>query len=173
MSYGDGDTWLVIVYEDEDTADKALHTLKSVEKQGMISFEDTVVVRKDPDNKVHVENAVDRSTKVGAAGGSLIGLLVGFMFGGPIGMMLLGGLGGALVGKLTDSGVDKKFIKDVSSEIKPGNSALFMVVRSARVDVVLAGLREYPGTILQTSLPADVEKDLQKELDTHKNKPAQ
>ena len=171
--YGENNTWVVIIYEDEETADKALHTLKSVEKHGMIDFEDTVIVRKDPDGKVHVENAVDRSTKVGAAGGSLIGLLVGFMFGGPIGMMLLGGLGGALVGKLTKSGVDKKFIQDVSDHLQPGNSALFMVIRAARVDVVLAGLREYPGTIFQTSLPPDLEDQLQKELDTHKNEQAE
>ncbi len=166
--HGEENTWVVIVYEEEDTADQVLRMLKSVEKEGMIDFEDTVVVRKDSDGKVDVKNAIDRTTKVGAAGGGLIGLLVGFVFGGPVGMMLLGGLGGAVIGALTQSGVDKKFIQDVSNSIKPGNSALFMVVRSARVDVVLAGLRQYPGQIFQTSLPSDLEERLQQELDKNK-----
>ena len=156
--------WVVIVFDEEGTADQVLRTMKSAEHQGFIDFEDTVVVRKDADGKVHVKNAIDRSTKVGAAGGGLIGLLVGFLFGGPIGMMLLGGVGGAIVGALTKNGVDKKFIEDVSDQLKPGTSALFMVVRAARLDVTLAGLRQYQGTVLHTTLPSDLEERLKKEL---------
>ncbi|MCP4360471.1 MAG: DUF1269 domain-containing protein [Chloroflexi bacterium] len=163
---------IVIAFDTEDKADEVLHSIKSAQKGGFINLEDTVVVRKDADGKVHSRNAVDKTTKEGVAVGGLIGLFLGFLFAGPIGAMLVGGVGGGVVGALMGKGVDNKFIKDVSEAIQPNTSALFLVVRSAQADVALAALRQYEGKIIQSSLPEDVEESLERALSGKKPLPA-
>lgn len=153
---------VVIAFDTEDKADEVLKTIKSVSEH--INLEDTVVVRKDAEGNVHASNAVDKTTKQGATIGGLTGLFVGAMFGGPIGAMVVGGLGGGAIGALMNNGVDNKFIKEVSETIQPSSSALFMVIRSAEVSVILAAFRMYEGQVLHSSLPDDLEKSLERAL---------
>ncbi len=163
---------IVLAFDSEEKADEVLNSIKSVQHQGYMRLEDTVVVRKDAAGEVHARNAVDQTTKEGMTAGGLIGLFVGALFGGPIGMMLVGGLAGGAVGALMNRGVDNNFIKDVSESIQPGTSALFIVVRSAQTDVALAALRQYEGKVLHTTLTEDAEKSLQRSLSGHKPLPA-
>lgn len=163
---------IVLAFDSEEKADEVLNSIKSVQHQGYMRLEDTVVVRKDTAGEVHARNAVDQTTKEGMTAGGLIGLFVGALFGGPIGMMLVGGLAGGAVGALMNRGVDNNFIKDVSESIQPGTSALFIVVRSAQTDVALAALRQYEGKVLHTTLTEDAEKSLQRSLSGHKPLPA-
>ncbi len=163
---------IVIAFDSEEKADQVLSSIKSVQHQGYMRLEDTVVVRKDAAGEVHARNAVDQTTKEGVAAGGLIGLFVGALFGGPIGMMLVGGLGGGAVGALMNRGVDNSFIKDVSESIQPGTSALFIVVRSANVDIALAALRQYEGKVLHSTLAEDAEETLKRSLSGHKPLPA-
>ena len=46
----------------------------------------------------------------------------------------------------------------------PGTSAIIFIVRDANVDYAMASLRAYKGKIYQTSLPAQSEEELRKEL---------
>jgi uncharacterized membrane protein len=103
---------VVIVFDNETEAGKVREALNKLEHQGRISLDDSAVVVKDSSGKIHVKNQMDRGIIVGAVGGSLIGLLLGFVFF-PIGGLVIGALGGALVGKFADLGVDQKFVKDV------------------------------------------------------------
>ena len=82
----------VVVFDDPEEAGKVRQSLKSIEKQGLLSLDDSAIIVKDEDGQVHVKNEVDRGVKVGLAGGGLVGLFIGFLFGGPIGAMLLGAL---------------------------------------------------------------------------------
>ena len=61
-------------------------------------------------------------------------------------------------------GISKSFIKDVSNELEPGTSALFIIVRDANPDVTLATLRQYEGNVYQTSLPSEAEDSLRKSM---------
>ncbi len=155
---------VVVVFEDEEEAGKVRNTLKSVEKQGMLSLDDSAVVTKDEDGQVHVKNELDRGVKVGLAGGGLIGLFIGFLFGGPIGAMIVGALGGALVGSMTDLGLQKTFIKEVSEAIKPGTSAIFFIIRDGNANAAVAALKPYKGEVYHTSLPPEAEETLRRIL---------
>ena len=95
--------------------------------------------------------------------GGFLGLLIGAVFF-PIGGLLLGLGGGALVGKFMDLGVDGKFVKQVGEEIKPGTSALFVLVDKANPAAELAILRQFKGKVLQTTLSSESEDAVRKAL---------
>ncbi len=155
---------VVITFDTEDKAEQVVDTLKSLEHQAFMNLEDTAIVVKDAQGKVHVKNAVDKSVKQGAAFGGLLGMFLGVMFLVPIGGLLIGAIGGAVFGKLADMGVDKKFIDEVSESLQAGTSAIFFVVREANVEVAMAALRPYEGKVLQTTLPEDLENELKRAL---------
>jgi uncharacterized membrane protein len=48
--------------------------------------------------------------------------------------------------------------------MKPGTSALFLIVDKVTPDKAVAAMSKYGGTVLQTSLSADAEAKLQHEL---------
>jgi uncharacterized membrane protein len=119
---------VVIAFDDPDEAGKVRQTLSSIQHTGHLSLDDSALVVKDEDGKVHLKNEVDRGVKVGAVGGSMLGLLIGSIFF-PIGGLILGAIGGALVGKLFNTGVSQDFVKEVTDELEPGSSAIFFIVR--------------------------------------------
>lgn len=155
---------IVLVFDNDEEATQVMDAIKSLRKENFISLDDTAVVVKDADGKVHVKNEIDRGIKLGAGIGSLMGLFLGMLFGGPVGALLLGGAGGALVGKLTDMGVDQKFVKQLKEDLPPGSSALFLMVREAHNNAAMAALRPYKGTVYHTSLDAETEAELQRVL---------
>jgi uncharacterized membrane protein len=150
---------VVISFEDEQQAAAALQTLRDQQKAGQIHINDTAVVRKDADGKVHVKNEVSSATEIGAVAGGALGLVLGFMF--PIAGIAIGAAGGAAVGAMLEKGVDGKFVKDVSQQLEPGKSALFVVFAQANPSVMQA-LKPYQGKVLQTTLSSDLEERLRR-----------
>jgi uncharacterized membrane protein len=154
---------VVITFDNEAEAGKVREAIRRLEHGGQISLDDSAVIVKDINGKVHVQNQVDRGIKVGAVGGGLIGLMLGFIFF-PIGGLVLGTLGGALVGKLADLGVDQKFVKDVEAALQPGTSAIFLIVRQADPNAAVAALKPYKGTVYQSTLSTEAEETLRRVL---------
>lgn len=154
---------IVLAFDDADEAEKVRASLRTQQKEGLVSLEDAAVVVKDADGKVHVKNEVSRATMVGTGVGALLGLLLGGFFF-PLTGLAIGALGGAGVGALTKMGVDGKFVKDVKESLSPNSSALFFIVRDADETAVLAMLRNYKGRVLQTTLDSETEENLRKAL---------
>lgn len=154
---------VVITFDDPDEAEKVRKTLRSAEHADFLSLDDAAVIVRDEEGKVHVKNETDRGVKIGAVGGGVLGLLVAGIFF-PIGGLVIGALGGALVGKLAGTGVDKTFVKEVTEQLQPGSSALFIIVRGANPEVAIAALKPYKGTVLQTSFPPETEEELRRIL---------
>ena len=67
---------VVITFDVPESAAKVRHTLSSVQGTGHLSLDDSAVVVKDEDGKVHIKDKVDRGVKMGALGGSAVGLLI-------------------------------------------------------------------------------------------------
>jgi uncharacterized membrane protein len=154
---------VVIAFEDPEEAGRVRETLRGLQHRDALSLDDSAVVVRDQDGKIHVKNEMDRGVKIGAVGGGLIGLLIGGLLF-PIGGLLLGSLAGAAVGKMMDMDIDKKFVQEVSESIPPGGSALFFIVRDAVPDMAIAALKPYKGTVLQTTLPTETEEELRRVL---------
>jgi uncharacterized membrane protein len=154
---------VVITFDDMEQAEQIRETMRKGQHAGYISLDDSAVVVKDQHGKVHVKNEMDRGVKIGAVGGGLIGLLLGSIFF-PLAGILVGAFGGAAVGAATRMGIDKAFVKEVSNAIQPGSSAIFLLVRDANPDIAIAALREYKGTVYQTTLSPEGEENLRRAL---------
>lgn len=157
---------VAITYPDEATAEAARKRVLEMQSEYLISLEDAVVVAKDADGKIKL-NQMFNTTAAGAASGSFWGFLVGLIFLMPLAGVLIGAAAGALGGRLSDYGINDQFMKGVASAIKPGNAALFLLIKNMTGDKVVAGLQEFGGTVLRTSLNEDKEKQLREALDEH------
>lgn len=164
---------VVITFDNAEEAGKVRDALRQAQKRGALSLDDSAVVVKDAEGKIHVKNEVDRGVKIGAIGGGLLGLLLAGIFF-PFAGLIVGALGGAAVGAMADLGVSKKFVKDVAAELKPNTSALFVIIREdSDPDMVLAALRPYKGKVYQTSLDTEAEENLRDVLSKRIGVPSQ
>ena len=155
--------WIVIVFDKEEEAHAVREEVRKLENSGDLALDDAQVISRDADGKIHSKGQVDRGVGIGAVGGGLIGLLlVGLFF--PVAGILVGALAGAGLGKMAGLGVDKKFIKEVQEAVKPGTSALFLVVRHANFAALRAMLQPHEGSIYQTSVSPEDEETLKRAL---------
>ncbi len=152
---------VVIGFDDYMQAEKVRIALEQMEEEQLIKLEDAVVAAKHAQGRVKIRQEQDFLGGT-AIGGGLLGLIVGAVLLHPV----IGGAFGVLAGKLfqKDIGIDDVFISDVSSALKPGSSALFLLVQEAEVDKVLERLQPYKGRVLQTTLPDDVKERVNKAL---------
>jgi len=153
---------IVITFDNPDEAHTVRQQLSDLQKQGEVNMEDAAVLMKDEHGKIHVVNEADKTVVAGAAIGGLLGLLLFALF--PIAGIAVGAAGGAIVGGTLDKGVDKKFVKEVSEELKPNTSALFVIMNEANVGATLATLRQHTGKVLQTNVSPEVEEELRSAL---------
>ena len=68
------------------------------------------------------------------------------------------------MGKVTQAGVDNDFQDQVRDLLKPGTSALFLMVDKVTPDRVVDALSQYGGTVLKSSLSREGEKGLRDAL---------
>jgi uncharacterized membrane protein len=153
---------LVIAFDHFDDARTAMTGLRALEREGQIRFEDTAIVERDPDGTAHVKNEVSGTTETAAAIGAAIGAVVTFVF--PLAGIALGAALGALVGRALDRGVSDSFVDEVKTTLRPGRSALFLVVKSSNADATLAALRQFRGDLIQTTLDSEAEEALRDAL---------
>jgi uncharacterized membrane protein len=153
---------IVVAFDHFDDAKTAMASLRSLEAQGRISFEDTAVVQRDPDGKAHVRNEVSGTTETATVVGAVIGGIMSFAF--PVLGVAIGAALGAAVGAMLDRGVSAKFIDDVKTTLRPGRSALFLVVRQSDADATIAALRPFSGDVIQTTLDTETEEALRSAL---------
>jgi uncharacterized membrane protein len=153
---------VVIAFDHFDDARKAMRDLRDLEAQGRIRFEDTAIVQRDPDGTAHVKNEVSGTTETATIAGAVIGGLLTFVFP-PLGIAI-GAVVGAAAGAAMDTGVSGRFIDEVKTTLRPGRSALFLVVKQSELDAVLAALRRYRGDVIQTTLDSEAEEALRRAL---------
>jgi uncharacterized membrane protein len=153
---------LVIAFDHFDDARTAMHDLRQLEAKGLIRFEDTAIVQRDPDGTAHVKNEVSGTTETATIAGAVIGGLLTFVFP-PLGIAI-GAAVGAAAGAALDTGVSGRFIDEVKTTLRPGRSALFLVVKESQLDAVLAALRRYRGDVIQTTLDSEAEEALRQAL---------
>lgn len=160
-------TLVVIGYENEFKAEEVRLKLRKLQKDYLIDLEDAVVAVKNEKGKVKLHQAFNL-TAAGAVSGGFWGSLIGLIFLNPLLGAAVGATAGAVSGALTDVGIDDKFMKDLAASMTPGSSVLFVLVRKATPDKVLAELEGSGGKVLKTSLSHDDEAKLQAALSAAK-----
>jgi len=163
-------TLVAITFPGPDTAAQALGTIRSLEHEGGIKLEDTAVVTKATDGKIHVQNEASSGTETGAAVGAVLGSLLFVVF--PIAGLVGGAIAGGLIGRSVAPGLDGKFVKEVEDQLPAGGSALFVLTQGTDPGHLIAAMRKYEGTVLQTSLDDEEEKALRNALKKSAAKPS-
>lgn len=154
---------IAIGYDDTTTA---LAAMDEVEKlaQDLVIQPDAIaaIVRNEEGKYRTITN--QHLVGTGATWGMFWGLLFGILFFVPVFGLAWGAGLGAIMGKISKSSIDKGFQQQVRDQVKPGTSALFLIVEQMTTDKALAGLSKYGGTVLKTSLSEEDEKELQEAL---------
>jgi uncharacterized membrane protein len=156
---------IAITYKGQKAFD-ALAKLGELQKMKLIELEDAAVATMNEKGKVKIKQTLE-SQRTGAVAtwGFFWGFLIGLIFGGPLFWGLFTALLGGLMGKMTDIGIDNKFMKEVGESLESGDSALFLLVIKVTPDKVLPELEKFGGTVYQTSLSKAAEAQLQKALE--------
>ena len=163
--------FIAVAYRDADKADQVLNRLSQLSKEYLIDLEDAVVAVRAPDGKVRLKqsvNLVGAAAATSGLSGALWGGLIGLLFLSPLAGMAIGGTigagSGALAGSLADYGINDDLIKGIAGNLPPGGSALFLLVRKAQPEKVLAEFKETGGEVIRSSLSPEQEERLRQAL---------
>ena len=154
---------IVIGYPDETTAALAADEARALARDLIIQPDAIASIVRDTEGKYHVHTS-HHAVGAGATWGMFWGLLFGLLFFVPVFGLALGAGLGALMGKITKAGIDREFQDQVRDLIKPGTSALFLMVEKVTPDKAVEAMSKYGGTVLKTSLSKQGEADLQAAL---------
>jgi len=154
---------IAIGYPDETTATAAADEARRLARDLIIQPDAIAVIVRDKDGSYRVQTN-HHMVGAGATWGMFWGFLFGLLFFIPVFGMAVGAGMGALMGKLTKTSIDKQFQEQVRDMIKPGTSALFLMLEKVTPDKAVEAMSKYGGTVLKTSLSKDDEKELQDAL---------
>lgn len=141
-------------------ADRAVATLKELQRQELIQVHDAATVSWPPGKKKPRTEQLRSMAGAGALGGAFWGMLFGLIFFVPLLGMAIGAGMGALTGSMTDVGIDDTFIKRMRDEIQPGTSALFLLSSGAVVDKVRAAFEGQDIVLVESNLSGEQESRL-------------
>jgi uncharacterized membrane protein len=156
-------TLVAIGYPDETTALSAMDEAERLQHELVIQADAVAAIVRNKEGKLRVVTN-HHAVGAGATWGMFWGMLFGMLFFVPFFGMAIGAGMGALMGKVTKNAVDKEFEGQVREMLKPGTSALFMVVEKVTPDKAVEGLSKYGGTVLKSSLSKEAERELQDAL---------
>ncbi|OSP56178.1 DUF1269 domain-containing protein [Pseudoruegeria sp. SK021] len=156
---------IAIVYPTEAKAEEVRQKVLELTKDYLIEIGDAVVAVKS--EKGVKLNQMVNLTATGAASGSFWGLLVGVLFMNPLLGVAAGAASGALAGRLSDMGINDKFMKSLAEEVQTDEAVLFVLVKRVTGDKVLERISGVGGRILQTSLDHTAEEALRTALAAH------
>jgi len=154
---------IAIGYPDEATATAAADEARRLAKDLIIQPDAIAVISRDTEGGYHVQTN-HHMVGGGAVWGMFWGFLFGVLFFIPVFGMAVGAGMGALMGKLTKTSIDKQFQEQVRDMLKPGTSALFLMLEKVTPDKAVEAMSKYGGTVLKTSLSKDDERQLQEAL---------
>lgn len=148
---------VVIDFDDAMRAQEFLLAAMRLVKDGQLALHDAVFISRDPDGRSTVRETTDLTPGRGALGGAMWGVLIGTLLGGPIGALVGGAAsagGGALLAKLIDTGIKDEQVKALRETVRPGTTALALLLSHVSVGALQTELERFPGaTVMQSDLP--------------------
>ena len=148
---------VVFTYQHPDRAAEVLQHVAALKREHirkpLVTIEDAAVAVKGEDGQVRIRQTLETALKARTvATGSLWGVLVGFLFGGPLVGALVGAGVSWLAGRRIDIGIDNDFVQKVSEDLKPGRSALLLLVKDTPIDTLAEILNAQGGRLFHTTL---------------------
>jgi uncharacterized membrane protein len=160
---------------------QVLDQLQRMQDDWTVDLQDAVAVYRDFNGTLRLDDNTNPTEGEGAGWGALLGGLFGLMIataaapatGGASAAAALaaGALGGGTLGAATGAltvdwwrdefGLSEEFVASVAAMIQPGDSAVFLLIRSADPQRLAERFRGYGGEILQTTLSPEQSTKLQ------------
>ena len=153
-------TFTVWKFDDPDGAEKATHTLKQAQTEGLVRIIDHAVVTW-PVGADRPSQSHKRDDEVRGAGwGALWGILIGSLFLVPV----IGGVAGAAIGAISkatqDVGITKEQLQTIRTGVTEGTSALFLVTDHGDLDRLGERFRGMHSKLVASNLTEAEEKEL-------------
>jgi uncharacterized membrane protein len=175
---------IVVVYDNENSAQDTINTLRSLNDNWIVDLHDAVAVSRGVNGKLNVQDSYQMTSKEGAGWGILWGTIIGGLVFAPFtgglsaataaGVVAAGAVSGAVLGGATgaatasldkdDFGLSEDFVNQVSESIQPGNSAIFALAETNEPDTVANFFRGTGGKIIRTNLSPEQEHRVQQVL---------
>jgi uncharacterized membrane protein len=146
---------LAKIYDSTGGAKEAYQQWKQLwDKQSTRFIYSAAVLVQDENGKFSFSETADVDKRHGRLFGALAGGLVGLV-GGPVGLVV-GALAGAGVGGFTadkiDRGLSNHFLEAFTERLKPGSSALIVLIDSEGVTAIEDSLGQLGGVLVQEEL---------------------
>ena len=154
---------VVALFDDDEAGVQAYKDLRSAEKDKKIDLENSVVVSKDEEGKILINEEAEKIAG-GVGKGALVGGALGLL-AGPPGVIALGAIGAALGGltaKLDDVGFDDTRLERLGEALQPGKSAILAVIEIKAKNEIVAELESLGAKVATESLPKDIGEQIEK-----------
>jgi uncharacterized membrane protein len=179
---------IAVAYDDQNSAREVLYQLRWLNYSWATEIGDAAAVVRDQEGNLHVQDSYQPTTRAGAGWGVLSGMIFGSLVlapltvglstaaiagtaaAGAIGGATLGGVAGAALARTykEDFGLPEDFVSELSTQIKPGGSAIFALIGSYDADpgpeYMASYFRGTGGTIIRTTLTPQQQEAVQQIL---------
>jgi len=153
---------LVFVFQEEASAGVALAELRQWVAEGSVEIGEAAILARDDKGEVRVRETADpepgKSALVGAAVGALVGLLAG-PAGAVVGAAAGAGAGG-LAAHQIDLGMPNEELAEMATELRPGTSAIIVLVEHSWTGQVTGRLEQYGARAVRQELREEIAEQL-------------
>lgn len=149
----------VAAFNSPNEAGEYMDAIKQGKKEGLIGIIDAAVVVKNAEGKVKITDTKQRRAK-GFVTGSLLGGVLGLIIAPPAAVVAAGGgLIGTLVGQLRSAPLRDE-MKEIGEALTPNSSAIVAVIEHSWVAQLEAALAEAGAKVIRDSIKADIAAQL-------------
>ncbi len=138
--------------------------LKSLQERGALTVHDAAAVIWMPGAEAPKIRRLRHDTSKAAAGGSILGGLVGLVVLGPIAGAAAGAAVGAVQHRLRSVGINDELVEEMRKELRPGTSALLVLSSDADVEQLRPLLARAEATLVHARLSDDAPQELRELL---------
>ena len=118
---------VIAVFPGPDSAGKAFGEFLSLVEAGTVRTEGAVLVTRDDEGEVQVQEAGDHAGRKGAAIGGGVGLVVGLFSPPLLAATAVGAAGGALAGKFAKKRVTHGIAEKMDQALPPGAAGIIAI----------------------------------------------
>lgn len=160
---------IAVSLPDPMMATEFLLAVRRIAAQDALRLHDAVLVVKEADGSVVVQETIDPQPGRSAVSGALWAGLLGLLVGGPVGWAVGLGVGagvGAGVAKVVDLGIPDEWVDWFRQAVQPGTATIVILVEDLDVALLRAEIDRFPGAeVLHTTLRAGALTELTRAAD--------
>ncbi len=161
------------VFPTPGTGLELLKVIQDKEKEHQLRLVDLAALQHSQPGVTKIVETRDIKGGKGAVVGALVGGLLGLL-GGPAGVLVGAATGAAAAGiaaQKMDFGFSDQFLKDINQALKPGTSAILVLVERSWVERLLDVLEPSPGKTFRHAIRSQLIEQLRETFENPSTSP--